>query len=112
MTTISLTVVDEDADRLSRLLRTELLSLDVDSVELVTGAVPPGAKSTTGAVTTIIVSLAGSPVLTQLVATLRDWVNRDKNRKIVIRDGDRAIELVGTSPDDNHAAIKAFLDGT
>jgi Effector Associated Constant Component 1 len=113
VTTISVTVVDDDpaeADRLSRELRTEILALDVDRAELVLDrAVPAGAKADAGTVETIVVALSASPVLVQLAGLLRDWVNRANHRKIVVRDGDRSLELTGGPVEDNRAAIEAFF---
>lgn len=114
MQTISLTVVDEDpgeADRLSRQLRTELLGLDVESAELVLDTdVPEGAKADAGTITTIIVALASSPVLVQLGGALRDWITRGRDRKIVIRDGKRSLELTATTARDNRDAIEGFFN--
>src|SRR5262245_56698553 len=98
VTSILVTVVDEDAgevDRLTRSLRTELLALDVDGVELVHGTAPEGAKADAALITELVVALAGSPVLIQLGRVLRDWVNRANGRKLVVRDGDRSIEITG-----------------
>ena len=113
MTTISLTVVDEDADRLARQLRTELLGLDVDSADLVLDTnVPPGAKTDMGTVTTIAVTLASSPVLIQLGGLLRDWVNRANGRKLVVKDGDRSIEITGYDLKDVAAFLRGENEGT
>ncbi|HEV2782346.1 MAG TPA: hypothetical protein VGX25_23385 [Actinophytocola sp.] len=112
MTTLSLTVVDDDlaeVDRLSRELRNEVLALDVDRAELVLAEAPAGAKADAGTVETVLVALSASPVLVQLAGLLRDWVNRANGRKIVVRDGDRSLELTGGSVDDNRAAIEKFF---
>jgi hypothetical protein len=112
VTTVSLTVLDEDpgvADRLSRELRRELQALDVDRVDLVLdGEVPPGAKADVGTVTAIVVALSGSPVLVQLGRVLRDWVNRGAKRKIVVREGDRSIEISGYDLDDAEAFFSSL----
>jgi hypothetical protein len=113
VTTISVTVLDDDpgtVDRLSRQLRTELLALDVDRADLVLDdEVPPGAKADAGTIVSIVVALSGSPVLVQLGRVLRDWVNRANGRKIVVRDGDRSMEITGTSVEDNREVIEAFF---
>jgi hypothetical protein len=112
--TISLTVLDEDpgkADQLSRELRHELRGLDVDRADLVFDReVPAGAKTDAGAIITIVVALTGSPVLVQLGRVLRDWVNRANGRKIVVREGDRSLEITGTTLEDNRKAIEDFFD--
>lgn len=115
MTVFALTVHaegdPEEADRLARRLRSELSALDLEEVDLVKdGAVPPLAKSVDPAtVTTILVAAATSPVLVQLAGTLRDWVNRGRHRKIVVKTGNRSIEITGTSARDNRRAIEAFF---
>ena len=111
--TLSLTVIDDDpaeADKLSRQLHTELRGLDVDSIDLVEDPnVPEGARSTAGAITTIVVSIAGSPVLVQFGKTLTAWITRSHHRKIIIRDGKRSVTLTGTTPEDNRKAIEGFF---
>ena len=77
---ISVTLLDDDpgeADELYRQLRDELLGLDVIAVDLeVDREIPAGAKADPATITSIVVALAGSPVLAQLGAVLKDWVNR------------------------------------
>lgn len=115
VTTISLVVLDDDpaaADRLSRELRTELLALDIDGADLVLdNEVPPTAKADAGTVTAIVVALSGSPVLVQLGRVLRDWVNRANKRKIVVRDGDRHLEITGYNLDDVEAFFRSAERG-
>ncbi len=116
VTTISVTVVDNDAgavDRLTRSLRTELLGLDVDEVELIhSGGVPEGAKADAATVTSLVVALAGSPVLVQLGRVLRDWVNRANGRKLVVRDGKRSIEITGYDLKDVEDFFRGENEGT
>lgn len=113
MTTVSLLLHGDpdEVDDQARLLRTELLDLDVDSAEFAPGGPAPelskGADADT--ISTIIVALSTSPVLLQLVRVLRDWVRRDERRKIELRDGERSMLLTNTSADDNQAAIEAFF---
>jgi hypothetical protein len=111
VTTISVTVLDEDpgtVDRLARSLRTELLALDVDGVELVYDTeLPDGVKADPATVTAVVVAVTGSPVLVQLGRVLRDWVNRANGRKLVIRNGDRTIEITGY----DLKSVEGFLRG-
>lgn len=101
----------EDVDGQARQLRTELLDLDVDSVDFAPGGPPPAGSRAADAdtVSTIIVALTTSPVLIQLGRVLRDWVTRGQHRKIEVRDGERSIVLTNTSSADNQAAIEAFF---
>ena len=113
MRTVSLTLQGDPAevDEQARQLRTELLALDVDRVDFGGDGPPPqGSKAVDAAtVSTVIVALSSSPVLVQLGRVLRDWVTRDERRKIVVRDGDRSLELTGADADDNAAVIEAFF---
>ncbi len=113
MKTLWVTVQDEDlgrADRLARQLRLELQALDLDRAEYVMdNDVPSSAKGGAASVTAIVIALSSSPVLVQLVGLLRDWVNRASGRKITIRDGDRSLELIGTTEDNNDEAIDSFF---
>jgi hypothetical protein len=116
VTTVSLTVSDDDdatVDRLVRGLRTDLLGLDVDAVDFAPAAAPPpvGSKGVDpDTLTTIIVTLSGSRVLVQLAGAVRDWITRANGRKIVIRDGDRSLEITGTRLAEHPKVIEAFFD--
>ncbi|RSD07442.1 effector-associated constant component EACC1 [Amycolatopsis eburnea] len=113
MPTYSLEVRDDDPavrDRLHRQLRQELLGLDVDEARFaVDHELPPGAKADPAGIAAIVVSLATSPVLLQLAGAVRDWAKRSAGRKIVIRDGDRSLEITGASADDNQRVIEEFF---
>jgi hypothetical protein len=112
VTTFSLTVVDDDPDRADRLirgLRDELRALDVDRADFVFGEAPSGAKADAGTITAIVVALSSSPVLVQLVHLLRDWVNRGKEKKIVVRQGDRSVEITGVAVEDDWREIENFF---
>lgn len=111
--TISVTVQDDDpgeADRLHRELYRELTALDVDDLELVTDPeIPPLAKADPANIEAIIVALASSPVLVQLGALLRDWVNRANGRKIVVKDGDRSLEITAPTTEDTRKVIDGYF---
>jgi hypothetical protein len=116
VTTVSLTVSDDDdadADRLVRGLRTELLSLDVADITFAPAAAPPPAGSKgvdANTLTTIIVTLSGSRVLVELAGAVRDWITRANGRKIVIHDGDRSLEITGARLAEHPKVIEAFFD--
>jgi Ca2+-binding RTX toxin-like protein len=113
MRTVAVTIHGQtgEADADARQLRTELLQLDVDRVDLAAGAdAPDGAKGVdTGTVSTLVVALAGSPVLVQLVGVLQDWVGRARHRTITVVDGDRKLQLTGGSTADSTRAIEEFF---
>lgn len=115
MPTISVTVHDEhdDVDRLTRQLLQEVNALDVTDTRLGSSAQEPpaGSKSPDPAlVSTIVVAVSSSPVLVQLGHLLRDWVNRGRHRKLVVRDGDRYLELTGGTVEEHERAVSAFFD--
>lgn len=112
--TVSLTLLGapEDVDLQARRLRNELLGLDLESVEIAPSSqpVPPSAKGLDPAVvTTIVATAASSPVLIQLGRVLRDWVNRNSRGRIVVKDGDRILEISNANADDTKAVIDAFF---
>ncbi|AHH94804.1 effector-associated constant component EACC1 [Kutzneria albida] len=114
MTSVSLTLHGDpdEVDEQVRLLREELLHLDVDRVEF--AADPEGAPAGTRAVDpagidTVIVAVTGSPVLIQLGRVLRDWVRRGSTRRITVREGKRSLEIIGANDADNAKVIEAFF---
>jgi hypothetical protein len=104
-------VDDEELARLSRWLRDELLQLNVEKVDYVTGLAPMGAKS--GAVLsfgTMIVTLSDSAVLAALVGVLRAWVRRGSNRRVTIQSGEDKLDIRGTMSEREHELITRWLD--
>lgn len=103
----------EHHDLLARRLRAELLALDVHDVRLVTaGSVPTGTKGTAASTGQLLVSLANSAafgvVMTSLVQVLRAWIARGQGRRVVLKDGDRSLDLSGASADQQQQAVDAF----
>ncbi|HEX3785574.1 MAG TPA: hypothetical protein VHX38_38470 [Pseudonocardiaceae bacterium] len=104
----------EDRDLLARQLRGELLALEVDEVRLVVeGAVPRNAKGTAASTGELIVSLANSAafgaVMTSLVQVLRAWISRGQGRNVIVKDGDRSLELTGASVEQQQQAVDTFV---
>lgn len=116
MTSVFLTVSDDDpaeVDRLARGLHRELTALDADLTLTGPTRPPPDAKGVDAdTVTTIVATLSGSRVLVELAGAVRDWITRANGRKIVLRDGDRSLEVTNTTLADNSKAIEAFLRET
>jgi hypothetical protein len=116
MTSISVTVHDQDlaiADQLARQLRTELLGLDIDNAKFDTDSheYVSGSKGIDPeTVTTIIVTLAGSPVLRQLGRVLQDFVNRDRHREVTVKRGKDSITIKGSPDESAQKLIEQFLE--
>ena len=106
---------DEEVERSTRQLRTELIELDVDSVALARSEmpVPEGTKAadpvTVGAI--IVALSAANGVLTSLVGLLEDWLGRHSaDHKItVIIDGD-TLELDDATTTQQMALVTHFLE--
>lgn len=97
--------------QLSRWLRDELLDLDVDRVDYITGDVPSGAKSGTAVdLGTMIVTLSDSAVLAAAVAVLRTWVRRGSDRKVMIQLGKDKLEIKGALGEREAGLIAKWLD--
>jgi hypothetical protein len=114
VTTVSVHVhADEEPDRfdrLTRLLRQELLGLDVEDVTLArNGQAPPGARGDAISVGTLIVTLANSAGLAGVCQLMRTWVTRDQGRRIVLKNGKRSLEITGANTAQHQQIIDAFL---
>ena len=86
----------DETEKLSRQLRNELRSLDVDDVVAVRGGeAPAGSKGVDGAtITELLVSLsAAGAVFATVVATVRDWLSRRSGGSAVTLtiDGDTLV---------------------
>nr|WP_052479305.1 hypothetical protein [Kibdelosporangium sp. MJ126-NF4]CEL23504.1 hypothetical protein [Kibdelosporangium sp. MJ126-NF4]CTQ89118.1 hypothetical protein [Kibdelosporangium sp. MJ126-NF4] len=116
MASISVTIHDQDpatAEKLARQLRAELLALDVDDARFDAGShehVPGSKGMDPETVTTIIVTLSGSPVLIQLARALRDFVNRDRDREVTIKRGKDSITIKGSPGERTEKVIEQFLE--
>ena len=88
---------DDDAlDRVTRDLRSELLGLDVDSVEFVkSGESPEGAKSAEAVTIGSLAVILLPTLIPKLLEYLQSWSLRAESRKVSIKTqvGDRSIEL-------------------
>lgn len=103
---------DQELDHLTRRLRTDLLALDVEDVTF--PSEPPaldGAKGVGPDLGTLVVTLGNSAVLLSVCQLIRTWVLHNKNRKVVIKDGDRSVELVASSRDQHERMIEGLLQG-
>jgi hypothetical protein len=102
-----------DGDTQARLLRNELLSLDLDDVTLDRPAVhEQGSKG--GAITTdtLIMTTANSAVLVAACQVIRSWVTRANGRSATLRYGGRrgqSLKITGSSAAQHQELIDAFV---
>lgn len=102
----------EELDRLTVMLRRELLQLDVHDVRRAPGAdAPEGTRALdAAAVGSLIVSLATAPqVLGAVVGTIRDWLGRSRARSVSLEiDGD-VLKVTGLSSAEQERLIESWL---
>jgi hypothetical protein len=103
----------DDAEELSRLtgqLRSRLLELDVERVDLVRGGqAPPGSKVadpiTIGA---IVITLAPT-VIQAVIGLVQNWHRDHPVSSIKVTLGDDSLELSNASPEQLEQLTKAFV---
>jgi len=100
-------------DTLTRLLRQELLLLDVDKVT-VDGArqTPPGARGDPTAIGSLVMTLANSAVLVGVCQVLRAWQARQQGRSFImkLKDGRPvSLEIHGDNAAQHQQLIDDFL---
>jgi hypothetical protein len=106
---------DSDAEELAELtqrLRTELLDLDIDSVEHAAGGVAPeGAKGVELlSIGGLVVQFArGADVLRSVVSTTAAWLRRQEARSVKLTlDGD-TLEVTGLSSEEQSGLIEVWV---
>jgi hypothetical protein len=103
---------DADAgelDEAARLLRSELLELDVVDVALLAdGPPPPGARAVEAAAVGLAVT-AAREVVAAVVRSLERWVGSRSSRTVKLTLGEDSLELSGASLGDQRQLVEAFL---
>lgn len=106
--------LDADADEVDeqlRGLRSELLELDVETVDRVAGSpAPPGARGSAELAGTLAVTLSNSAVLVAVVRALQSWIGRGKGRRVTLRLGDDMIEVDAASAEQQAALIESWVE--
>src|SRR3954451_8740001 len=98
----------DDVARLARRLRTELLDLDVEEVEALTGGtVPNGAKGVSSVLGMLAVRL-GAAGLKAVLDKIRDWVSRNGRSVEVTIDGD-TVKITGATAEQQEKIINVWL---
>jgi membrane-associated two-gene conflict system component 1 (EACC1) len=103
----------DQLDRLGRQLRTELRETDIESISAMEAdEIPADAKGAdVASLTELLITLSASGgVLTMVVQTLRDWLQRrDDVKKISLEiDGDR-LELDAATAAERASLIQAYV---
>lgn len=117
LTTVRISVRDPSADpteveRLTQLLRGQLLDLDVEDVqpEVKEGA-PAGAKAIELVqLGTLLVTLAkSSGLLSQVVELVRSWISRHGELAVCLEVGDAKLTVTGASAEERRQLIDAWI---
>jgi hypothetical protein len=103
---------DEDAERLTRQLRTRLLDLDLAvSIPLSANPAPSSTKGGTAiAAGELLLTLSASGgVIVTLVGVLRDWLDRHSaGRGISVTVGNDTLQLERSTPAERERLIEVF----
>jgi hypothetical protein len=104
----------ERVDAVTRLLRAELVQLDVEDVSAVRGGPAPEGSRAFDVIAAggLLVSLGSSQMLRSLVSTVRGWLTRSPAGGRTVRievDGD-VLELSDASREDQQRLVEMFLD--
>jgi len=101
----------EEHDQQLRWLREELLELDVEAVDRVSGdTAPEGAKAPAADLaSTLVIAFSNSAVLAALVGVLRTWLSRGSGRKVKLQIGADSIEIEGLSAADQEKLIEQWI---
>ncbi len=93
---------EEDIDRMTRELLSELREMDVERVELARGGAAPSGTKGTDAITTGSIVIAVLPsLLPKIVDSVQAWVLRGNNRTVKFKGkiGGQAVEFEGPAED-------------
>ncbi len=101
----------EELDQQLRWLREELLELEVESVNRVSGdTAPDGAKAPAADLaSTLIIAFSNSAVLAALVGVVRTWLSRGLGRRVKLQIGADSIEIEGLSAVDQEKLIEQWI---
>ena len=99
---------EEDIDRMTRQLLSELRDLDVESADLAKGgATPEGSKGDPIAIGSIVLQVAPA-VLPSVIGLVQSWVTRGQGRTVKFKG--RGIEFEG-SPEELQKVLEALSKG-
>jgi hypothetical protein len=92
-------------------LRRELLDLDVDAVEPQQAGEPPSGTRAVdlAALGGLIVTIAQSALLPEVLGAVRAWLSRSKSRSIKLELGGDVLELTGVSSSEQRRLADEWL---
>ena len=100
---------DEELAQLGRQLRTELLELDVETVDpLRQGAAPAGSKGDPVTLATLAVTLAPF-ALTELMKAVQVWLTRHDRASVTVERGTDKITITGSHSKEQQRTLEAFI---
>jgi hypothetical protein len=103
---------EDELERLARNLRTELLELDVETVEpAAAGPAPDDARAVEALLLGALVVKVGrsSEALSSLVHTVRGWLGDSDRRVRIELDGD-VLEVSGVSSEERQRLVDAWIE--
>jgi hypothetical protein len=103
---------EDELERLAHSLRTELLELDVDSVEPASaGPAPDDARAVEALMLGALIVKVGrsSEALSTLVRTVRGWLGDGERRVRIELDGD-VLEVSGVSTEERQRLVDAWIE--
>ena len=99
-----------ELDEAARLLRSELLELDVVDVALLAeGSPPPGARGGGAPEVGVLAVMAAREVVAAVVRSLERWVGSRSSRTVKLTLGEDSLELSSASLGDQRRLVETFL---
>jgi hypothetical protein len=104
---------DSDREELARLtgqLRSQLLELDVERVDLVRGGqAPPGSKVADPITIGAIIITLGPTVIQAVIGLVQNWHKDHPVSSVKVTLGDDSLELSNASPEQLEQLTRAFI---
>ena len=100
---------DEELQRLSRRLRSELLEMDLEYVDPIRqGSAPAGAKGDPLTLGALAISL-GPVALKALLDMLQSWLKRHQEASVSLKMGGDEITITGTPSETQQQLIETWI---
>jgi hypothetical protein len=102
----------DELSRLTRRLRADLLSLDVETVDMVKAVPAPDDAKAGDAIEwgqLAVALVASGGILTTLISAIQSWLTRSKANAVVIEIGGDRLELRSTSLEEQSRIVDAWI---